>query len=490
MLHPRAARPKRAVVALLALALTTGLVLAAGPASVSAGGLSKVDAKVLKAVQGGKATVYWAILRQKADLSGATAIQNRTAQGWFVYNQLTSTAASSQKGLRALLKARGAPAKSFWIINAIRIRSGAATLKAVAARPEVARILPSWHATIEDIRASQSAGIKAIEWNILNINADDVWNTYNDRGEGITVANIDTGVRWNHTALFNQYRGFHMSPARPLFPNNNYNWFDPSHVCSADGKTVCDNNGHGTHTMGTMVGDDGGANQIGVAPRAHWMAAKGCESNSCSDFALLMSGQFMLAPTDLNGQNPRPDLRPHVVNNSWGTPVGSDTFYQATVQAWVAAGIFPQFSNGNSGPGCGTVGAPGSYPESYGAGAFDINNNIASFSSRGPSPFGGIIKPNISAPGVNVRSSWNNLGYQSASGTSMASPHVAGVVALIWSTNGAPSFSRNIAATRMVLDQTAIDVSNLTCGGSAGNNNVWGEGRLDAFAAVTAARGS
>jgi subtilisin family serine protease len=491
-MHRRAARPKRAVVALLALALTTGLVLAAGPASGSAGGAGKIHAKVLKAVQGGKVTVYWAILRQKADLSGATAIKNRTAQGWFVYNQLTSTAASSQKGLRALLKARGAPAKSFWIINAIRIKSGAATLKAVAARPEVARILPDWSAkVVAPVSAKAFAKkIKAIEWNILNINADDVWNTYNDRGEGITVANIDTGVRWNHSALFNQYRGFHMNPFRPLFPNNNYNWIDPSHICSADGKTVCDNNGHGTHTMGTMVGDDGGANQIGVAPRAHWIAAKGCESSNCSDAALLASGQFMVAPTDLNGQNPRPDLRPHVVNNSWGDDDGSLPFYRATVQAWVAAGIFPAFANGNAGPGCGTVGSPASYPESYGSGAHTINNVIASFSSRGPSPFGGIIKPNISAPGVNVRSSWNNLGYITASGTSMASPHTAAVVALIWSTNGAPSFSRNIAATRMVLDQTAINMSDLTCGGSAGNNNVWGEGRLDAFAAVTAARGS
>jgi subtilisin family serine protease len=434
--------------------------------------------------------VYWAILRQQADLSGAAAVQGWTARGWYVYNRLTQTAASTQKELRALLKARGASARAFWILNSIRIRSGAATLNAVAARPEVARIVPSWRATVDEIRASETAGINAIEWNIMNINADDVWNTYNDRGEGITVANIDTGVRWNHSALFREYRGFHLSPARPLFPNNNYNWIDPSRVCSADGKTVCDNNGHGTHTMGTMVGDDRGSNQIGVAPRAHWIAAKGCESNFCSDAALLASGQFMVAPTDLNGQNPRPDLRPHVVNNSWGTPVGSDTFYQATVQAWVAAGVFPAFSNGNSGPGCGTVGAPGSYPESYGTGAFDINNNIASFSSRGPSPLGGIIKPNVSAPGVNVRSSWNDLGYRSANGTSMAAPHVTGTVALIWSTNGAPSFSRNIAATRAVLDQTAIDVSNLTCGGSAGNNNVWGEGRLDAFAAVTAARGS
>jgi subtilisin family serine protease len=257
-------------------------------------------------------------------------------------------------------------------------------------------------------------------------------------------------------------------------------------VCSADGKTVCDNNGHGTHVTGTMVGDDGGSNQVGVAPRAHWIAAKGCESNSCSSSALLASGQWMLAPRDLNGQNPRADLRPHVVNNSWGGGRGNP-WYQSTVDAWIAAGIFPQFAIGNSGPGCGSANDPGDYIQSYAAGAYDINNNIAGFSSRGPGAFGGEIKPNVAAPGVNVRSSWNDGNYRSISGTSMASPHVAGAVALIWS--AAPAFNRNIAMTRQVIDDTAVDVNSLSCGGSVDDNNVFGEGRLDAFAAVTEARG-
>jgi subtilisin family serine protease len=313
-----------------------------------------------------------------------------------------------------------------------------------------------------------------------------VWSTYNDRGEGIVVANIDTGVQYNHSALRLQYRGLQAAAGPPVRPNNNYAWFDPSHICSPTGTLPCDNIGHGTHTMGTMVGDDRGSNQIGVAPRATWIAAKGCESNSCSDFALMASGQWVLAPTDLNGQNPRPDLRPDVVNNSWGGGHG-DPFYRSTVQAWVAAGIFPAFSAGNSGPACGSANSPGDYPESYAAGAFDINNVIAGFSSRGPSGIDASIKPDVSAPGVGVRSSVPPNGYTSLSGTSMASPHVAGTVALIWS--GAPSFRRQIAMTRSVIDTTAIDVSDLACGGSGGNNNVWGEGRLDAFAAVTAARG-
>jgi subtilisin family serine protease len=477
-----AARPRRAVVVLLALALTAGLAIStAGPAT--AGG--KIDAKVLQAVKGGKVATYWAILRKQADLSGASSVKNWDARGAWVVDRLKAVATSSQRGLKALLGSRGASHESFWIINAIQIKSKASTVQAVAARGEVERILPSWSAKVPT--PIKGADVDAIEWNIQRINADDVWSTYNDRGEGITVANIDTGVQWNHPALIRTYRG--ICAFQCLTANHNYNWYDPSRVCHPQGLVPCDNVSHGTHVMGTMVGDDRGANQIGVAPRAYWIAAKGCESNSCSDNALLKSGQWMLAPTNLQDQNPRPDLRPHVINNSWGGAPG-DAFYRSTVQAWVASGIFPVFAGGGSGPGCGTVGAPASYPESYGVGAFDMNDNIASFSSRGPSPFGGVIKPDVAAPGVSIRSSVPPNSYSIFSGTSMAAPHVAGTVALIWSINGAPSFSRNIGATMAVIDDTAIDVSNLTCGGNADDNNVWGEGRLDAFAAVTAARGA
>ncbi len=467
--------------AFLALVLTAGLVGAAAPAANSASGLQKVDARVIRAVQGGQTAAYWAILRQRADLSAASSIRGWTVRGWFVVNQLQSVAGSSQRGLRALLRQRKASFETFWIINAIRINSGAATLEAVAARSEVARVVPDWAARVE--ASMTSATISAVEWNIQRIRAPEVWSQYNDRGEGITVATIDTGAQFSHPALIRQYRG--QCAFLCLTVNHNYNWYDPSHVCPQP--SPCDNVNHGTHVMGIIVGDDRGSNQIGVAPRAYWIAAKGCEDTACSSSALLMSGQWMLAPRNLNDQNPRPDLRPDVINNSWGTGNGADTFYRATVQAWVASGIFPVFSVGAGGPGCGTVGAPASYPESYGIGAFDMNDNIASFSARGPSPFGGIIKPNVTAPGVLIRSSVPNNSYAVFSGTSMATAHLTGTVALIW--RGAPPFRRDIIGTRAVIDRTAIEVSDLSCGGGAGNNNVYGEGRLDAFAAVTKAKG-
>ncbi|HEX6293175.1 MAG TPA: S8 family serine peptidase, partial [Herpetosiphonaceae bacterium] len=439
--------------------------------------LARIDAKVLEQATAKNETTFWVILRDRADLQAAYGIKNWKERGDFVVNQLKAVAERSQKGLHGLLKSRGKTYESFWIANAIKVTADHATIKELAARPEVEQIINDDPQRLpEPIPGEEEARIQAIEWGISRIRADQVWSTFNVRGEGIVVANIDTGVLHTHPALVNQYRG---RQADGTF-NHNYNWHDPANACN-NGRTVpCDNNGHGTHTMGTMVGDDGGTNQIGVAPRAKWIAAKGCESNSCSNSSLLSSGQWVLAPTDLSGQNARSDLRPNIVNNSWGGG-GNNTWYQSTVQAWVAAGIFPAFSNGNSGPSCATSGSPGDYAESYSVGAFDINNAIASFSSRGSSTLGG-IKPDIAAPGVNVRSAWSNGAYNSISGTSMAAPHLAGAVALMWSS--APALVGDINATRTILDQSAVDTSDLTCGGTAANNNVWGEGKLDAFAAV------
>jgi subtilisin family serine protease len=485
-MHPRPVGNRHSISrAFLALAIVTGLAVGTTPSAISAPGLQKVDARVRRAMLGARTGTYWVILRERADLSGATAIRSWNARGWYVYKRLSQTAAATQRGLKALLAEQRARYQAFWIINAIRVTSNAETLSTVAARSEVARIVPDWKARVETPeRTTDVSDVSAVEWNIDRINAPQVWSMYDDRGQNVTVANIDTGVQFDHPALKKQYRGISTFGTTV---RHDYNWWDPAHICDPQGRSACDNNGHGTHVMGTIVGDDGGNNQIGVAPRAHWIAAKGCEDNGCSSFALMSSGQWMLAPTKTDGSSPRPDLRPQAVNNSWGTGNGSDEFYRSIVQSWVAAAIFPVFSVGASGPSCGTVGAPASYPESYGVSAFDMSNNIASFASRGPSPLGGIVKPNVTAPGVSIRSSVPNNNYSIFSGTSFATPHVVGTVALIWT--GAPAFRGDIAGTRAVIDQTAIDVSNLTCGGTPGNNNVYGEGRLDAFAAVTKARG-
>ena len=463
--------------------LAASLASSAPTATSSAlGSGASVDAKVVKQVAAHGHTTFWVVLREQADLSAARGMR-ASPRGRFVYDSLTSTADRTQPPLKAWLRQRHIPFKSFWILNALRVTAGSSARHALAARPEVEKILPDVVFRIPKVTPGQGLSTPGtVEWGLTNINAPQVWTNFNDRGEGIVVGSIDTGVLYTHTALVMKYRGRNTNGTF----NHNYNWNDPTGVCGS--LTPCDNHGHGTHTVGTMVGDDGdpGPNQVGVAPHAKWIASKGCASNSCDTAALLASGQWMLAPTNTSGQNPDPNLRPDIVNNSWGNSNGGDTFYQAIVQSWVSSGIFPVFSSGNTGPGCGTVGSPGSYPESYAVGAYDINNVIASFSSRGPSPLGGIIKPNIAGPGVNVRSSFNDGSYAALNGTSMAAPHLAGTVALIWS--AAPGFRRNIAATRAVLNQTAIDTDG-TCGGTTQNNNSFGEGRLDALAAVTQAVG-
>lgn len=423
--------------------------------------------------------VVWVMMKDKATLAQAAATKDWKTRGTNVRNALVNTAAQSQSSLRSVLTSKRIAHRPFWILNTIKVEADQATIDQIAQRSDVARIVPDAKYRVQPpAQGLSTPKPQKIEWGVQSIQAPEAWSTFGVKGEGIVVANVDTGVEFTHPALIRQYRGSLADGSL----DHNYNWYDPSNTCGNPSLAPCDNAGHGTHTMGTMVGDDGdpGDNQIGIAPHARWIAAKGCESMWCSTESLLAAGEWILAPTDLNGQNPRTDLRPHIVNNSWGGGSG-DTFYQGVVQAWVEAGIFPAFSIGNSGSACNSANSPGDYPESYAAGAYDEANTIASFSSRGASAFG-LVKPNLAAPGVNVRSSVPGGSYDWYSGTSMASPHLAGTVALIWS--AAPSLIGDVAGTRAILDQSAIDTEDLSCGGDAGNNNVWGQGRLNALAAL------
>ncbi len=414
---------------------------------------------------------FFVVFGDRADLAPAQRIPDRLARAQFVAQALQAVANRSQAGVRGYLQGRKVAFTAFWIENRIFVREGTLELaRALAQRPEVVAILPE---VVYKIPQPEAAAIQAVEWNIAKIRADQVWPM--TRGNGIVVANIDTGVQYNHPALVNQYRGNTGSGF-----NHTGNWYDPAGIWC--GATPCDNNGHGTHTMGTMVGDDGAGNQVGVAPGAKWIACKGCQTNSCFSSDLIACAQWIVSP---GGSGP-----PHAVNNSWGGG-GGDNWYQSYVQAWVAAGIMPAFSNGNSGPGCSTAGSPGDYPESFASGATDSSDVIASFSSRGPSAFGG-IKPNVSAPGVSVRSSYPTSSYATLSGTSMASPHTAGTTALIWA--AAPSYVGNVIGTEQLLSSTAmVWTTSQTCGGIAAGvspNNTYGYGRIDALAAVNRALGS
>ncbi|WP_242000885.1 S8 family serine peptidase [Kribbella rubisoli] len=435
--------------------------------------MAKLDGKDAKS-----ATDYWVRFGAKADLTAASKITNWNERGTAVAAALKKAAADSQASIRAELDAQHVKYQAFWGTNAIRIESGSLALaENLAAHNEVEGLYAPVQIEVPKVTpGQQEKAIQAVEWGVANIKANQVWSQYGDKGEGIVVASIDTGVQYDHPALVNQYRG---NNGDGTF-NHNYNWFD---AAGTSPNAPSDGNGHGTHTMGTMVGDDGAGNQIGVAPGVKWIAANGC----CpSDAALISSGQWMLEPTDLAGQNPDASKRPNVINNSWGSTLPSnDPFMEDITLAWTASGIFGAFANGNSGEGgCNTSGSPGSLTSNYSAGAYDINNNIASFSGRGVGQ-DGTIKPNISAPGVNVRSSLPGNTYGAFNGTSMATPHLTATVALLWSAS--PSLKGDVAATRALLNQTAIDAPNSQCGGTDANNNVFGQGRLDALALLNAA---
>ncbi|CAM3539708.1 carboxypeptidase regulatory-like domain-containing protein [Isoptericola cucumis] len=461
----------------------TDTAVASDPALVPADPLpapeDKLTAKAEKALTGGPAD-FWLELADAADLSAAKDVADWADRGQHVYDALTAVADASQADLVKQLEAAGVAHETFWISNRILVTDGTLGLATdLAASPEVSRIsTPVVLEPVEPVERAKSGdkGTQAVEWGLEAINADDVW-AQGFTGQGITVSNIDSGVQADHPALAAQYRGLQDDGT----VSNDYAWFDSSDAC--DG-APCDGDGHGTHTMGTMVGDDGAANQIGVAPDAEWIAANGCAT--CSDADLLESGQWILAPTRADGSDPDPAQRPHVVNNSWGidAPGVLDDFMAEEIAAWEAAGIFGSWSAGNMGPSCTTTSSPGANEATYAVGAFNAAGDIASFSSRGPGE-NGVVQPNIAAPGQSVRSSLPGSGYGVYSGTSMAAPHLAGAVALLWS--AAPSLVGQIEETQALLDASALDVDETTCGGTADDNNTWGEGKLDVAALLAAA---
>ena len=317
-------------------------------------------------------------------------------------------------------------------------------------------------------------------------------------GAGITIGIIDDGVFYTHESLVENYRGNHDG----IF-DHNYNWFDPITSSSSP----VSSGGHGTHVAGIAVGR--GPYNVGIAPGASWVACRGCGDSSCPLTALNACGQFMLAPTDLQGNNADPSLRPEIVNNSWGDCGQSyNPYYASVISAWVAAGQMPVFANGNT-VGCGyaapppfnTVSNPARYAASFGVGSTSWETQqVVNTSNRGPTdnvnsgsdpllpnPTGfGDIKPHMSAPGSSIISaSISGIGeYELRSGTSMATPAVAGTMAVMKSE--VPEIIGNYRAVGTILMQTAVPIS--VNGDTTTPNNVGGWGRLDVMAALIAAQ--
>ena len=404
--------------------------------------------------QNGSADVFVKMARD-ASLDQAAAMSRGAARRTRVFRTLSDHAATDQAAIKAFLAARGVASRTFWINNSLFIKNASAALvAALTARDDVAYVRGNYLVPRHLPRFSGESGngTQAVEWGVDRVRAPELWATGNT-GQGVVVANVDTGVSYTHEAVLDSYRG---NLGGGAF-DHDYNWFDPSGIF---GPIPGDNNDHGTHTMGTMIGGDGlgpFANDIGVAPGATWIATKGCQSSSCSDTNLIAAAQWIACPTRVDGvTDPDCSKAPDIVNNSWGGG-GGDPWYSSFVITWLQAGIVPVFSAGNSGSFCSTMGSPGDYPPVFGVGATDINNVLADFSSKGPGAFRP-LKPNFVAPGVNVRSSVANSdsSYANFNGTSMAAPHAAGVIALMLSDNPALTMAEIRTALYGTTEQASL----------------------------------
>jgi subtilisin family serine protease len=455
---------------------------------------AKVDPWVLSTAAAGR-TEFLVFLKEQADVSGADALPTKEEKGRYVHERLSRTAARTQGPLLALLSARGAEHRPFWIANMIWVRGDQALIEELAQRPDVARLYANPTVRVQPPVESFPLGEapQAIEWNVARIRAPELW-TAGFSGQGVVIGGQDTGYDWDHPALRNKYRGWNGAAA-----NHNYNWHDAIHVsnpdCPANSPEPCDDFGHGTHTMGTMIGDDGAGNQIGVAPGAKWIGCRNMNDGDGTPASYSECFQWFVAPTDLNNQNPNPALAPHVINNSWGCPPSEGctdpNALLTVVQSTRAAGIMVVSSAGNSGPNCHTVDDPPAiYQQTYAVGSTTntADDAASSFSSRGTVTVDGSnrIKPDVSAPGSGVRSSVPGTGYAGMSGTSMAAPHVAGAVALVLS--AFPQLAGSVAQLETILSSTAVPrTSAQTCGGVPGTqipNTVYGHGRLDVYNAL------
>jgi subtilisin family serine protease len=422
----------------------------------------------------------------RPDLQPAYEIGNPDRRAELVTDSLQETAEDSQQEAIELVEEDpDATAQSFWLSNALFVEGDRELVEDIAELEGVAKI--RLERTFDRVEPEPGTRVEVAqadpEWGVARIGADQVWEQ-GVTGEGVVVASIDTGVELTHPALVDQYRG---NLGDGGF-DHDYNWWDPSGSCPDP--EPCDDTSHGTHTMGTMAGGDGPgpfSPDIGVAPGARWIAAKGCGFAGCSEEALLSSGQWVLEPTDLNGENPDPARRPHIVSNSWSGPPG-EPFYMDVVQTWRAAGIIPVFAAGNTGLACGSVQAPGDFPEAISVGSIDKQDKVSPLSARGPSSFGE-VKPDVTAPGVDITSSVLGGGYEAHEGTSMATPDVAGTLALMLSAE--PDLVGDVDRSADVLRSTALDIVDTTCGGAPDGdpNNVYGDGRIDALRAVDVATG-
>ncbi|MEZ4673861.1 MAG: S8 family serine peptidase [Caldilineaceae bacterium] len=476
------------------------------------------------------------ILRDQVDLTAfatepAVRAAGKTTRATLLYQALTAKARETQAPLRAWLTEQGIAFRSFYLVNMIEVKGDLVLASALTDRPEVARLVANplvanaltvpeqrtgtvWRNRLQSVATPEASASVALPYGLEYTHATDVW-ALGYRGQNIVVASQDTGVEWDHPALQAAYRGFMTGTmtntvtatgASTPTISHLYNWFDAWDLqgrparCAQDAQIPCDDHGHGTHTVGTMVGDATVVSDtvLGMAPDAKWIGCRNMRNGVGTPASYTACFEFFLAPYPQGGDpftDGRPELAPNIINNSWGCPPseGCDAAsLRQVVETVRTAGQMVVASAGNDGSSCSSVRNPIAMHDAvFSVGAHNSAGTIASFSSRGPviADGSGRLKPDISAPGVAVRSAWVNGGYNTIQGTSMASPHVAGAVALLWS--AVPTLIGDIEATEQILIKSATPVPANNCGEGANvvvPNNTYGYGRLDILAAVQMAQ--
>lgn len=391
------------------------------------------------------------ILKQQANLSKVSEIQDYSARRTAVYNELVKTAEMTQADLRARLDGMHIKYTPYYLVNAIEVNGGLLAKLRLQNVSSVDRILNN--PQLRPLPKALSVGTGEISslpdgtlWNLSMIHADQVVKDLGVTGEGILIGQTDSGVDGRHPEIADAYRG--------ATTNDDYNWYDPWY----DTSFPTDISGHGTQTLGIMLGKN-----TGVAPGAEWIGCVNLARNQGNPAFYLDCMQFMLAPFPHGGdafKDGDASKGAMIINNSWGCPgaegCDSNVFLPA-VDALKKAGIFMSVAAGNTGNyGCGTVmDPPAIYSEVLSAGSVNQQGNISDFSSLDSSAVDNPNqqKPEILAPGEDVISSYPGGAYSMASGTSFAAPHISGVVALMWSAN--PKLIGNIDQTTKILLETS-----------------------------------
>jgi len=457
--------------------------------------------------------LFFVLLTEQADLRLAKRFNNKNEKGNFVYNKLLTIAEQTQAPLISIIENEAITFQAFSIVNGVWVKGNFELVKKLAQEPTVGHIFYNAPVRVlEPVEVDRNPLLTgrndSLTWGIEQIQADAVW-ALGYKGQGVVIGGQDTGYGWELPNLKAKYRGWNGTAA-----NHNYNWHDAIREFSPLGDSInnncglnvlepCDDHGHGTHTMGTMVAEDTVVN-LGVAPESQWIGCRNMEDGWGAPNTYLECFEWFLAPTDLNNQNPDPTKAPHVINNSWGCPEveGCDTsnfvLLEMAINNLKLAGVVVVVSAGNSGSGCHSVNTPAAiFESSFSVGALGMNDTITNFSSRGSVNVdsSGRTKPNVTAPGQSVTSYWlqgtgtNTFSYLNASGTSMAGPHVAGLVALMISADS--TLAGDVDRIENIIEQTAIGrTTDQNCGGISGMtipNNTYGFGVVDALAAVNQA---